>query len=115
MNKSLAMVCGFFILGCSACAGELFRDQHEGRIFRFESNQAEVQATATQAEIVAVANAWAPDFYGFDTLESIDSELKTTPIRFWLVTFRDKENKETFYAVLLPNGTIVEPSTDDKM
>jgi hypothetical protein len=115
MNKPFALAFTLFILASSAYSGELFRDQHEGRIFRFEWNQADAHATATQAEIVAVASAWAPNFYGIDSLESIDSDLKATPIQFWLVTFKDKESKETFYAVLLPDGTIVEPSTDDKM
>jgi hypothetical protein len=41
--------------------------------------------------------------------EVADIELRIQPLRFWLVTFKKAGTDELFSAVVLPDGTIVEP------
>jgi len=40
-------------------------------------------------------------------------EIGTEPIRFWLITFKKPETDEEFYAVVLSDGTIVEPQDEE--
>jgi len=44
----------------------------------------------------------------------VDVEIRINPLRFWLVTFKKAGTNEVFYAVVLPDGTIVEPQEKEK-
>jgi hypothetical protein len=96
----------------SAQADILLRDEHQDRSFRFESNARNVHASASEDEITEEATEWAVVFYSDETLEVIGVDFKTEPLRFWLVTFRKSENDEKFFAVLLPDGQVVEPDEE---
>jgi hypothetical protein len=93
----------------STKADVLFRDHQEGDGFRFESERKDVQATVTHQEVVELALYWAMKFYRDRSLEVIGLRFETDPLRFWLVTLKKLGANETFYAVALPDGTIVEP------
>lgn len=45
-------------------------------------------------------------------------EFRTTPIPFWLVCFSDTIKgplRQMFFVVLLPDGTVVEPSVEERL
>ena len=99
----------------SAKADELFRDEHQGHRYIFESDHKGVEATVSEAEALELATDWAVDFYGDDSLEPSDIEFRINPIRYWLVTFTQPGTDEAFYAVTLPDGTVVQPREEDKI
>jgi hypothetical protein len=45
-------------------------------------------------------------------LEVVAVRFEVEPLRFWLVTFKKAGINEAFYAVALPDGTIVEPQDE---
>ena len=93
----------------STKAEVLFSDAHAGLTYRFESDRKSVEATVTRQEVVELALDWAMKFYRDRSLEVVGLEFEITPLGFWLVTFKRAGANETFYAVALPDGTIVEP------
>jgi hypothetical protein len=96
----------FLIPSIPVQAVELLRDRHGSEEYVFESEQSEVTATVDSAE----ATVRATHFYG-DLLHVEDCEFRNGPIRFWLVSFVRSGGSERVYAVVLPNGTVVEPHT----
>jgi hypothetical protein len=112
MRRFLIIV--LFIVG-SAKADILFRDEHRGYVYRFETNTREVRATVRQKAVIERANAWAEDFYADELLQATDIHFKRSPLRFWLVTFKEPMMGETFYSVILPDGTIVEPVRQEQI
>ena len=72
-----------------------------------------VEGTASRDQVIELTSEWAADFYDDESLEIEDVELRTEPIRFWLITFKKPETGEEFYAVVLPDGTIVEPQDEE--
>ena len=89
-------------------AMELLRDRHAGEEYVFEAIQSEVTATVDAAGATAIAADWATHFYG-DLLNIESCEFRDKPTRFWLITFARSNGNEKVYAVVLPNGSIVEP------
>jgi hypothetical protein len=87
---------------------------HNGLAYRFESDAGDVPPTLARQEIVERAIYWATSFYRDDSLEFVELAFKTQPIRFWLVTFKKGGTHETFCAVLLPDGTIIEPIQEEQ-
>jgi len=47
-----------------------------------------------------------------DFLEVADVENRVHPLRYWLVMFKKPATDELFYAVVLPDGTIIEPQDE---
>jgi hypothetical protein len=106
----------FFLLAIdSAKADELFRYERQGHGYIFEADQKDVEATVSQDEAMELATDWAVSFYEDDSLEVADIESRNNPLRFWLVTFKKPGTDETFYAVVLPDGTIVEPQDEERI
>jgi hypothetical protein len=97
---------------CSAKADLLFRDVHAEHTYRFESDRKNVDVEVTRQEVVELALYWAMNFYRDRSLEVVGLEFEVEPLRFWLVTFKKAEANEAFYAVALPDGTIVEPQDE---
>ena len=93
----------------SAKTDVLFRDEHQGHQYVFESDHKDVEATVSQDEALELATDWAVSFYDDDSLEAANIEFRINPLRYWLVTFKDPGTDESFYAAVLPDGTIVEP------
>jgi hypothetical protein len=90
-------------------AMELLRDRHESEEYVFEADQTETIATVDAAGAMVRATDWATRFYE-DLLHIENCEFRNKPTRFWLITFA-RSNREKLYAVVLPDGTIVEPHT----
>jgi hypothetical protein len=100
---------------CSAQADVLFRDEGQGHGYSFESDEKNVEDTVTRDEVIELASDWAASFYEDDSLEFADIQTRIEPIRFWLVTFKKTGTGEVFYAVVLPDGTIVEPQDETRV
>jgi hypothetical protein len=99
----------------SAKADVLFRDDRQGHGYIFESDQKGIEATVTQDEVLELASDWAASFYEDDSLEVADVEFRIEPLRFWLVTLKKVGTDEAFYAVVLPDGTVVEPQDEKRV
>jgi len=108
-----ALICLLLTVVCSVKADVLFRDDRQGHGYIFESDRKDIEATVSQDEALDLAIDWAMSFYEDESLEVADIEFRIEPLRFWLVTF--KKTDEIFYAVLLPDGTIVEPQEEAKV
>src|SRR5215470_4246519 len=108
------LICLFLAI-CSAKADVLFRDEGQGHGYSFESDEKNVEATVTRNEVIELASDWAASFYEDDSLEFVDIETRIEPVRFWLVTFKKTGTDEVFYAVVLPDGTIVEPQDEKRI
>ena len=100
----------FLIPAVPVQAVELLRDRHGSEEYVFEANQSEITATVDAAGATVIASNWATHFYG-DLLSVENGEFRHRPIRFWLVSFIRSGGNEKVYAVVLPNGTVVEPHT----
>jgi hypothetical protein len=105
----------FLISISPARANELFRDDHLDRVYVFESDAKDVIATISRDDVIKKANKWAARFYNEPFIQFESIEFKTAPTRFWLVTFRHSDTGKTFYAVVLPDGTIVEPNVKGRI
>ena len=55
------------------------------------------------------------NFYRDRSLEVVGLKFEIQPLRFWLITFKKAETNEAFYAVELPDGTVVEPQDEKGM
>jgi hypothetical protein len=96
------------------CATQLLRDNHANCSYRFESDTKDRPATITEAIAVLRANEWAARFYNDPFLQFKSIEWLTNPTRFWLVTFTHSDTGKAFYAVVLPDGRIVEPMLENQ-
>ncbi len=75
-----------------------------------ETDEQSVGNTVDKEKAVEIAMAWMQTFYGeqVGTIES--QELKTAPIPHWLFRLTvDDPVERTYFVVLLPDGTVVEP------
>jgi hypothetical protein len=100
----------------NADAALLFQDRHAGAngeetIYRFEANAAATTAPIEQAKAVKVAAAWAAQYYGIGSLTVANAQERSMPIHFWLVAFSapGPSKAGTYYSIVLPNGSVVEP------
>lgn len=100
----------FLIPSIPVQAVELLRDRHMNEEYVFETDQTETTATVDAAGATVRATDWATRFYD-DLVYIVNCEFRDEPTRFWLITFARSEGKEKVYAVVLPDGTIVEPHT----
>ncbi len=103
------------LIVCSAKAEVLFHDSRHGYTYRFESNQKSIEVTITRQEMVVLALNWATKFYWDESLEVGGLEFEFEPLQFWLVTFKKAGTDEALYAVVLPDGKIVEPLEEKRM
>ena len=100
----------FLIPAVPVQAVELLRDRHGSEEYVFEADQTEMAATVDADGATIRATDWAVHFYG-DPLSVENCEFRHRPIRFWLISFARSSGNEELYAIVLPNGTIVEPHT----
>jgi len=98
----------FLIPSVPVRAIELLRDGHTDKAYVFEATGSEITATVDAAEATAKATDWATRFYG-DLLHIEKCEFRDKPTRFWSITFARSDGKEKIYAIVLPDGTIVQP------
>jgi hypothetical protein len=92
----------------SVRATELLRDHHPKNDYVFEVDPSEIPATIEGGQTTARAIEWAARFYG-ELLAVEGCEFRAKPTRFWLITFAGPRGSEKVYAVVLPDGSIVEP------
>jgi hypothetical protein len=100
----------FLIPSVPVQAVELLRDRHGSEENVFEAEQTEMTATVDATGATVRATDWATHFY-HDLLNIESCEFRDKPTRFWLITFARSNGNEEVYAVVLPNGSIVEPHT----
>ena len=106
----LRLLLPFLIPSIPVQAVELLRNRHAGEEYVFEAIQSEITATVDAAGATKRATDWATHFYG-DLLGVEMCEFRNKPIRFWLISFAQSNRREKVYAVVLPDGVIVEPHT----
>jgi hypothetical protein len=98
-----------------ARAVELLRDDHFDCSYVFESEAKDVIATVTRADVIRRANEWAARFYKNSFIQFERIEFRTTPTRFWLVAFGHSDTGKTFYAAILPDGTIAVTKVEERI
>ena len=111
----LATVILTLFLAVPAISVELFRYRYNGEDGAeyevvFETDEQSVGKTVDKEKAEEIAMAWMQVFYG-EQLGTIESqELKTKPVPHWLFRLTvDEPVKRTYFVVLLPDGTVVEP------
>ena len=106
------------IMSPARAAMDLFTCQDGGgRVLVFTVPDTEpIPATVDQAGATQAALDWARRFYHRDDLDILAVEFKTHPVRFWRVTFLASQNGQTvrLYAVVLPDGRVVEPTVREE-
>ena len=100
------------LLICSGDAAELLRDIHTDTAYIFESDAKGVAERISREDALLRADGWATGFYGDALLEFVTCQFKTRPIRHWLIAFRKAETGQEYFAVVLPDGSIVTPSVE---
>jgi hypothetical protein len=114
----IAAIFGGLLAPVFAGAEELFRyrfQTKDGRQFQyeFESSTDPSPRSITKEEATRIAANWVPTFYHLQ-LGSIEyAEFYEKPLPHWLVCFADTVSgpiQHLLFAVVLPDGTIVQPS-----
>jgi hypothetical protein len=95
-----------------ARATELFYDDHRDRSYIFESEAKDVVASISRDDAIKKANEWAARFYKDPFIQFERIEFRIEPMRFWFVRFRHSDTGKAFYALVLPDGAIVEPKVN---
>jgi hypothetical protein len=119
----LTILAVFVLLATSAFAVELFRYRGAARDggtleYVFETDQQDVPSTTTKEKVAEIAADFMTTFYHIQIGALETQELRTTPIPFWLVSFSEAIQgpaKQLFFVVVLPNGTVVEPSVSKRL
>lgn len=100
----------------NANAALLFQDRHAGAngeetVYRFEANAASTTSPIEQSKAVKVATVWAAQYYGIGSLSVVNTQERMMPIHYWLIAFAapGQSKGETYYSIVLPNGSVVEP------
>jgi hypothetical protein len=113
--RHLATIFVILLLAVPAMSVELFRYLYNGADGGqyeavFETDEQSVGKTVDKQKAVEIAMAWMQAFYG-EQVGAIESqELKTKPVPHWLFRLTvDDPVERTYFVVLLPDGTVVEP------
>src|SRR5271166_525756 len=109
------------MLTLPAISVELFRYRYQDRDGAeyeavFETDEQSVGKTVDKEKAEEIAMDWMQVFYGeqVGTIES--QELKTTPVPHWLFRLTvDDPVERTYFVVLLPDGTVVEPRVERRL
>jgi hypothetical protein len=105
----------------AANAALVFQDRHTDArgveiTYSFESNSQETGSQVDRTKAGKIAASWATQYYKIQPPLVVDAQARTMPIHFWLIQLLVPVGgkPETFYAVVLPSGSIVEPRADRK-
>jgi hypothetical protein len=111
-----SLVLAGLLAASNAAAALLFQDRHAGAngeetIYRFEAKPAATTAPIEEAKAVKGAAAWAAQYYSISNLTVANAQERSMPIHFWLIAFSvpGQSKAGTYYSIVLPNGSIVEP------
>jgi hypothetical protein len=112
-------VCVFAMLltARAADAALIFQDRHTDLggaqiVYSFETNSQETASPVDPTQATKIATSWAAKYYKLPAPSVVSVQTRSMPIRFWLIQLSAPiaGKRETFYAVVLPNGSIVEPT-----
>ena len=105
-----ATIAAVLITSLTARATDLFEFADNDRRYVFEvASAAPVPASVDQEQAAQRALQWAPGFYGARDLDLVDIAFKIEPARVWLVTFTRPGAGAPLYAVVLPDGEVLDP------
>ena len=115
------ILCGLLV-PVFADAGELFRytlPTKDGRKFEyvFESSAQPPPHSITREQAVRVSANWMTTFYHLQPGSFEYAEFYEKPLPHWLVCFADTTSGPTqhlLFAVVLPDGQIVQPTVSEK-
>ena len=119
-GRPVLVVCFFYLLTLLAIshanAAVLFQDRHAGAngeetVYRFEASAAPATSIIEQSKAVKVAAVWASQYYGIGNLTVATAQERSMPFRFWLIalTAPGQPKSATYYSIVLPDGSVVEP------
>jgi len=104
------------IIVSPAGAALLFQDRHvdpsgQETVYRFEATVVPGASMVNQEKALKTAISWATPYYGLRVPGFTEIQQRSMPVHFWLValTVPGRGKNETFYAVVLPSGAVVEP------
>ena len=105
-----ATIASVLITSLTARAMDLFKFDDNDRHYVFAvASPAPVPASVDQEQAAQRALEWAPGFYGARELDLVEIAFKIKPARFWLVTFKRPGPSGPLFAVVLPDGEILDP------
>jgi hypothetical protein len=100
----------------SANAALLFEDRHavadgEETVYRFEAKSVSSASMVEQSKAIKSALVWAGQFYGVSGLTVAIAQERAMPVHHWLIAFTVPGHSKTgtYYSVVLPDGSVVEP------
>ncbi len=100
----------------SANASLLFQDRHLGPdgeqvVYRFEAKAQSAAETVEQSKAIKTAVTWATQYYGLGSVAVAMAQERMMPTHFWLIalTAPDQSKGGTYYSIILPDGSVVEP------
>jgi hypothetical protein len=105
------------LLAAPAMGVELFRYRGAARDggtleYVFETDEKDLPQTVAKEKVAEIAADFMTVYYHIQIGALETQEFRTTPVPFWLVSFSEATKgpaKQTYFVVILPNGTIVEP------
>lgn len=104
-----------------ADAALLFQDRHTGAngaqtVYRFEADTAPAVSMIEQSRARKEAVVWATRYYAISGLAIANVQERMMPTHFWLIALSASKqgNSETYYAIVLPNGSVVEPTVSHR-
>jgi hypothetical protein len=111
------------LLSVPAMSVELFRYRGAAKDggtleYVFESDEQNVPQSVTKEKVAEIAADFMTTFYHVQIGAPETQEFRTSPVPFWLVCFSDTVKgplRQMFFVVLLPDGTIVEPSVEKRL
>ena len=117
-GKTLATFLVSLMLAIPSMAVELFRYRGAARDggtleYIFETDEENLPQTVSKEKVAEIAAEFMTSFYHIQIGARETQEFRTTPDPFWLVSFSEASQgpaKQMYFVVVLPNGTIVEPS-----
>jgi hypothetical protein len=111
------------MLATPAFAVELFRYRgaaKDGGTLEYvvESDGTDGTKTVPKEKVAEIAVEFMSSFYHLQIGALETQELRTNPVPFWLVCFSDTVTgplRQLWFAVVLPDGTVVEPSVAKRL
>jgi hypothetical protein len=119
----LTILAVFVMLATPAFSVELFRYRGAARDggtleYVFNTDQEDLPQTVAKEKVAEIAADFLTVFYHIQIGALETQEFRTTPVPFWLVSFSEAIQgpaKQMFFVVLLPDGTVVEPSVEKRL
>jgi hypothetical protein len=119
----LSILAVVLMLASPAFAVELFRYRGPAKDggtleYVFETDRESVPATVPKEKVAEIAADFMTTFYHIQIGALETQELRASPVQFWLVCFSDTVTgplRQLFFVVVLPDGTVVEPSVAKRL